>query len=199
MRARDLVDRIAAGDERVRAIQDIERRPQLGFPAGQHEFLRRTLARGRGPGVDAADEGRHNPFGVGAVACPLRVEIPAVLHAPRHRVALGEVGPQHFRQTALGRPPPQIQLKQPILRLHEPLGEEQIVGILRVDMRDSPPVADDADGSGDGGLDRTGYLRDERRKGRLAATPHQLRDEEREDRNDRNAMSFFARFARFAF
>ena len=44
-----------------------------------------------------------------------------------------------------------------------------------------------------------GHLRDERREGCLAATPHQLQDEEREDRKDRKAISFFARFARFAF
>ena len=59
-------------------------------------------------------------------------------------------------------------------------------------MWNAPPVADDADGSGDGGLDRTGHLRDERRERCLAATPLQRQDEERQDRKDRKAISIFA-------
>ena len=58
-----------------------------GFPAGEHEFLGRTLARQRDPGVDAAHEGRGNRLGVGAVARPLCVEVAAILDPARHRVA----------------------------------------------------------------------------------------------------------------
>ena len=54
---------------------------------------------------------------------------------------------EHLRQPALYRAPPEIHLKEPVLGLHEPLREEQIVLILRGNVRDAPAVADDADGS----------------------------------------------------
>ena len=55
-RAKDLVERAAARDERVGAVEQILRRPELRLPAGEDELLRRPLARQRDPGVDAADE-----------------------------------------------------------------------------------------------------------------------------------------------
>ena len=50
-----------------------------------------------------------------------------------------------FRQRALVRPPIHLHLPEPVLRLHESLGEEQIVDIAGVDVRNAPSVTDHLD------------------------------------------------------
>ena len=106
-------------------------RPRLGLPAGEHERLGRPLARERDPGVDAAHERVGDRLRVRPVARPLRARSPR--YCIRRVIASRSMkfGPSTSRQPALRRSPPQIHLKQPVLRLHEPLREEQIV-------RDSP-------------------------------------------------------------
>ena len=69
------------------------------------------------------------------------------------------------------RPPPEVHLKQAVLRLHESLREEQIAVVLRVDVRHAPAVADDAHRRREAGhRHRPRDLRDERRQRRLGAT-----------------------------
>ena len=148
-RAKDFRERSGAAlDERVGAAQQIVSRPVFGQPAGQREFLRRTRARDRDPRVDAADECAGDGPGVGSVARPVGVDVSAILDAPRHDVALDEIRAEHLRQPALDGAAPEIHLKQPILRLDEPLREEQIVLVLRGDVRYAPAVADDRDWRG---------------------------------------------------
>src|SRR4030095_15828833 len=99
------------------------------------------------PGVDPAGERVGNGLCVRPVTRPLAVDVAAELEASRHRIALDEIPAEDLRQPALNRAPPEIHLKEAILGLHEPLREEQIVLILRGNVRHAPAVADDADGS----------------------------------------------------
>ena len=177
-RAKDLVDRIAARQKRIGAIQQVVRRPELRLPAGQHEFLGRPLARQRHPRVHTADERLGDRFRAGPIAFPLNVEIATILNPPRHRVALDEVGAEDLGQPPLHRSPPQVHLKQAILRLREPLREEEIAVVLRVDVRHAPPVADDTNRGPDTVEHaRARTLRHERRqRRRVPPAPSQTED-----------------------
>ncbi len=161
----DLLHPVAARDERVGAVQQIVGRPQVRLPAGERERLRRRRPCAGDPRVDPAYEGLRNRARVGIGARPVIGGIDARLQPPRHRVALGEVRTQHFREAPLRRAPPQIHLEQTILRLHEPLREEQIVAALRVDVRDAGAVAHDAHRRRQPeDLQRPRRLRDKRRR-----------------------------------
>ena len=85
-------------------------------------------------------------LGVRPVTRPLAVDVAAELDAARHRIAFDEIPAEDLGQPALNRAPPEIHLKEAVLRLHEPLREEQIVLILRGNVRHAPAVADDPDG-----------------------------------------------------
>src|SRR6185503_16307796 len=86
-------------------------------------------------------------------------------------------------------------LEQPILRLHEPLGEEQIVLALRVDVRDAGPIANDAHWRAQAReLDAACHLRDQSGRRRLlAATSRTSGRNENEDREDEShqALVFY--------
>ena len=172
-RAEDLVERVLARGERVATIQQVLRRPRFRLPSREQELLGGPLARDRDPGVHAAHERGHDRLRIRSVAQPLGVGIAAVLHAPRHRVALDEVRTEHLGQAALRGSPPEIHLKQPILGLHESLREKEIVPARREDVRHAPRVAHDAHRSGETGeRERAGHLRHEWRgpRRRRAAT-----------------------------
>ena len=179
-------DRVAAREKRIGPIEQIGGRPELRLPAGERELLGGIGARDANPRVDAADERLHNRAGVRAVARPLGVERAAVLHAPRHRIALDEVRAEHLRQPALHGSPPEIHLKQTILRLHETLREEQIVARPCVDVRHAPPIAHDADRRRQArNLRRTGDVcNKEGRRFGPAARRHRRGRQGRDDRKD---------------
>ena len=79
--------------ECVRAIEQIQRRPRLRFPPGEApNSSGGCLAREGDPGVDAANERRHDGLRIRPVARPLRIQIAAVLHTARpSRGDLGEI------------------------------------------------------------------------------------------------------------
>src|SRR5262245_29223791 len=106
MPPRDLRDRVAARQERIGPVEEIVRLPAIRPPPREHEGFWRTLASERDPRVDAPDECRRDRARRGTVARPLRVEVAAVLDAPRHRVALDEVGAEHFGEPPLRGTPP---------------------------------------------------------------------------------------------
>ena len=90
------------------------------------------------------DERLGDRLHAGSVTRPVGSDVPVVLNAARHRIALDEVQPEHLRQPALRGPAPEVHLEQPVLRLHEALREKQIVLVPRVDVRHAPPIAHDA-------------------------------------------------------
>src|SRR5205823_14415738 len=84
---------------------------------------------------------------------------------------IDEVSAEHLGQTAERRAPPQVHLEQAVLRLDESLREKQIVPGLRVDVRDAPPIADDAHRRREADdLDHARDLRDEWRRLRTPAS-----------------------------
>ena len=144
-RTDQVVERSAAREVGIGAIQQIFRLPELRLPAGQHELLGPLLSRQPHPLVDAVSEGDGNAARVRAVTLPLAFEVAAELDAAGHRVALDEVRPHHLGQASLCRALPQVHLEQAVLRLHEPLREEQVFGVGGGDVRNAEGVAVDAD------------------------------------------------------
>ena len=65
------------------------------------------------------------------------------LQHPREGVTAHVVLAQNLGQPALSVPPPHLELPHPVLGHHESLGEEEIGGVLRVDVGHAEPVADD--------------------------------------------------------
>ena len=178
-RPEDFVPRVARHDEAFGATQKVFGLPGFRAVAGDVEFFGKIGVRDRNPRVDTRDEARRDLPGIGRVTLPIGFLVAAVAHQPRHPVARHVVGSEDLRQPALRRPPPEIDLEEPVLRLDESLREEQIVGVLRVDVRDAPAVADDADFVGEagdrkraGGLSdaRVGSARRRRRRGGPART-----------------------------
>ncbi len=144
LRSKHLVVRVRGHDEAFGAAEQILGLPRLGAVAGHGELLRELLANRRNLGVDAGDETRRDPARVRRVALPLRVHVTAIPHEAREAIAVDVVRAENLGEPSLSRAAPQIDLEQPVLRLDETLCEEEVVGVLRVDMWNAPPVADDA-------------------------------------------------------
>jgi len=102
--------------------------------------------RERHPRVHAADEGLSDGFDVRSITRPFDRHVPAELHPPRHRIALGEVWAEHLRQPSLRAPPPEVHLKEAVLRLDESLREKEVGVALRVDVRYAPSITHDTHG-----------------------------------------------------
>ena len=81
----------------------------------------------------------HRPLGV--VLAHLLVPVAAEGEQAREAIAGDVVGPEHLGQLALAVAAPHLELPHPVLRHGEALGEEQVVGVLRVDVRDAVLVA----------------------------------------------------------
>ena len=166
-----LFARVGAGGERVGAVQQIGRNPELRRPAGQREGFRQLRALPCERGIDAAHERAGDRFGLGTIQRPFGRRLDPGLHPPRHCIALGEIGAEHFGEAALDGAAPQVHLKQPILRLDEALREKQIVAVPRVDVRHAVAIADDADRRAQAvHLDRSRVLWFAARRRRFAAT-----------------------------
>ncbi len=141
-RAKHLRQRIPAHREGLAPAEQVRGLPGLWQVAGHSKFFGRVAARDVDPLIDAANELFRDPLGVGTVAGPLHIERAAIRHEPRHAIARDEIGTQDFREPAERRTPPEIDLKEPVLGLHEPLRQEQVVLTRCVDVRNAPPVAD---------------------------------------------------------
>ena len=169
-RAKQLVVRVRGHGKAFGAAEQILGLPRLGTVSGHGELLRQLLANRRNLGIDAGDETRGNPARVRRVALPFRVHVTAIPHEARDAIAVDVVRTENLGEPPLSRPAPQIDLEQPVLRLDKTLCEEEIVGVLRVDVWNAPPVADDAYLVGEAGdLQRARRLRQppvERRVGR---------------------------------
>ena len=65
-----------------------------------------------------------------------------LLHPPSWDPIANEVAtPQHFGESSLTGPAPDLHLEEPILRRHVPLREEDVVRGTGVDVRHAPPIA----------------------------------------------------------
>ena len=100
----------------------------LGPEAGEGELEGRSVAQTVHVRVDAGHEALGDAAHPRAVARPLDVQVAAVAgDEPGQPVALHPVGAEQLREPALGLPPPQLHLEEPVLGLHVALGEEQVV------------------------------------------------------------------------
>ncbi len=101
----------------------------------------------------AHGEVRVDAVGIGVEVCPLLGLQPLVLRGsqlvPAHRanegVGVELVVSEHLGQAAGADVSPGVHLPEAILGVHEPLGEEQVVGGRGVQMGDSVVVANDLD------------------------------------------------------
>ena len=156
---RHLALRVAAHSEGLGARQQILGRPVFGDQPGQAELQRRERPEPVDAGVDSGHEALgHSPH-PRTVARPLQVEVPAISgHETGETVALHPFGSQKLGQASLGLAAPQLHLEEAVLRLHEPLGEEEVVLAAGIDVRNAPAVADHLDlaleaGHGEAALD----------------------------------------------
>ena len=109
-------------------------------------------------GVDAAHEGFDDRLAARVIVIQLGVEIAAEHVQPRADVALHFPRPENLGDRPGCLAPPQFELEQPVLRGGVALREEQVRLVLRVDVVDAPPVAQD--------LDRLRQARHVQRRGR---------------------------------
>ena len=124
----------------VRTIQQVLGPPELWPPTREQELLGKIHDGLLHTGIDAPYEGGRDPLRVRTVAGPFRVEVATKLHPPRHRIPLDEVRAEDLSEATLHRSPPQIHLKQPVLRLDESLDEEEIVFAFSRDVGYTPGV-----------------------------------------------------------
>jgi hypothetical protein len=68
-----------------------------------------------------------------------------ILNQPEEAVVADRLGADDFGQAPAVVPPPQLHLPQTVLGLHIALREEQVVGVLRVDVGYAPAITDDLD------------------------------------------------------
>ena len=122
-------------------------RPTAGLDARQLELHRQIVGVGVDVGVDAVRIGREDALALGVVAGPLPVvEGAAIHHEPRPGVVVEGLGAEDLREAAFPPPPPKFHLPQAVLGHDVALGEEEVIRVLRVDMRNAVPVADHLDG-----------------------------------------------------
>ena len=68
-----------------------------------------------------------------------------ILNQPEEAIVLDSLRADDLGQAPAVVAPPQLHLPQTVLRLHVALREEQVVGVLGVDVGDAPAIADDVD------------------------------------------------------
>ena len=100
------------------------------------------VAAGLNKGIYPADEGFDDRLGVRSVALPLSLHIAAIAHEPGEFVSLDCRWPKNFGEFALAGTSPYFHLPQSVLRSYKTLSKEQIFLSLRVNVRDSPLVAE---------------------------------------------------------
>lgn len=125
--------------DRHRRLRPKQRRlcaPSPRLEARELELHGQIVARLIDERVHAAGERLEDALCVRMVAGPLAV-IPrtTVLQQSRKAIVGDNQGPEDFRQLPAPRPPVHVHLPKPILRLDEALGEEEILEVLRVDVR----------------------------------------------------------------
>jgi hypothetical protein len=96
-------------------------------------------------GVDPGRERGRNFPRVGRVALPFGLHLAAKTNQPREAIRLDRFLAENLGRLAAADSPPQIELKQPVLRGDKTLREEQIALILGVDMGDAPLIAEHLD------------------------------------------------------
>src|SRR5207244_13604520 len=74
-------------------------------------------------------------------ALPLRVHVAAACEQPGESIPGDVRRAEDLCEPPFADSPPQIHLKESVLRGDEPLGEEEVVLRLRVDVRHAPPIA----------------------------------------------------------
>ena len=79
------------------------------------------------------------------VAVELVIELTAKLMEARAAIALDFAPAQDLRHRSGRLPPPDLELEQPVLRGRIALREKQVGFVLRVDVIEAPPIADDLD------------------------------------------------------
>ncbi len=133
--------------ERRRPQHELLDRPRFRRDTRDDELHGQVVRVLRDERVHAVREGGEDPLSVRVIAGPLDVvERPAVFQQPRGPIAGDSVGPGDLGEATLGRPTPDLHLPQPVLRHDVALGEEEIIGGLRGDVRHAPRVADNLDG-----------------------------------------------------
>ena len=82
---------------------------------------------------------------LGVVLPELLVPVAAEREQPREPVARDVVGPEHFGEPSLAVAAPHLELPHAVLRHDVALREEEVLGVLREDVRDAPAVAQHLD------------------------------------------------------
>ena len=120
--------------------------PEIGLEARELEFDRQIAGVLRDVRVYAVGKGRKDGLAVRVVAGPfLVVEGTSEHEEPRLPIAVECGGAKDFREPSLVLHAPHVELPQTILRGDVALREEQVLFILRVDVRHAPFVANDLD------------------------------------------------------
>ena len=102
--------------------------------------------------VDTVDECPDDRRTVRVIMTELALHVAAVSEQPRPDVALELSRPEQFRHCPCRLSSPDLELKEPIPSRRVTLGEEEIVLVAGVDVRDAGVVTDDLDrGSKAGG------------------------------------------------
>ena len=97
-------------------------------------------------GVDAARERVEYDGALGMVAAELLVPVPSEGEQARESIARHVGLAEHLGQSAFAVAAPHLELPHPVLGDDVALGEEQVVRVLCVDMRNAPLVAQHLDG-----------------------------------------------------
>ncbi len=145
-----LVDRMppdARDRERRPPQDDGPRGPRVGLDTGQLELHWEVVAIRLDIRVHPAGVGTEKALGVRVIAGPfLGVERPAEHHQPGAAVVVEGLGTEDLGEPPLVPAPPHLHLPQPVLCHDVPLGEEEVVVVLGIDVRDPPCVPDDFHG-----------------------------------------------------
>ncbi|MNX67269.1 hypothetical protein D3C86_983910 [compost metagenome] len=125
--------------------------PIAGLGAGQLEFRRHLLGICLDPvhvGVDAIREGGKNGAAFGVIAGELGLHVAAEQEEARRAVLLDEARAELLGHLAFTLAAPQVKLPQTVARGAETLGKEQIILVLRINVRYAVLVPHDLHGLG---------------------------------------------------
>ena len=121
------------------------RRPPSRLEPSEPELHGEVVARLVDECVHSLRERLEDALSIGMIAGPLPI-IPwsTILEQACEAIVRDVRGAEYFRELPAPGAAIHIHLPQPVLRLHEPLGEEQILDVSRVDVRHAPVVPDDS-------------------------------------------------------